>query len=135
MSDEIVHAVVYDLTTGAVLKAMTCRRSLIGIQFDPASQGVVELAEACDEPSRFVVENGTALRRLDDIPPPPESYVDKRRRDFPSFNDQVGAIMSWLEIKRKDGELLPPDLVDMLDKIEAVKLANPKEALFRSNGP
>jgi len=50
-------------------------------------------------------------------------YREARRPEYPSLEEQVGAIMKWMTTQP-----LPPDVKAVVDQVEAVKRKFPKQS-------
>ncbi len=54
--------------------------------------------------------------------PKQDEYIARRRTEYPDISDQVGLIMDYLKSQKDVG----PDLLQMINKIDEVKVKWPK---------
>jgi len=52
--------------------------------------------------------------------------ASKRQIDYPSLGDQVGAIVKQISSLKTAGAYLIPEMCEIVDKVQAIKDANPK---------
>lgn len=53
-------------------------------------------------------------------------YREARATEYPDLNEQVGAIVKGFESLAKQGVDVPQDMLDVIDKVNAVKVKHPK---------
>jgi hypothetical protein len=122
-----VDVTFYDPVTGEIFKTIRCPSDAIEAQ-RPSGSEIIEGQFLSHE--WRIVDGLPVSKNFDPSTIIPNTVIDQRRNRYPPVNEQVGAIMDWLELQRGNGnggQPLTPELVAILDKIKAVKETFPKD--------